>query len=113
MSHTLTTIGETRAAWQAQDAALGAFGPAERLDPTLVHLDRALCMVTNGDTVEGTEYARKVVLQLSLEYRPTIVLRRARAVTAALPVARQDIPAARALREILAIDTTALEGRPT
>ncbi|RSM39782.1 hypothetical protein DMB66_57865 [Actinoplanes sp. ATCC 53533] len=44
-SHALTTLGESRAAWQAQDDAIAAFGPGERLDPTLVRLDRALCMV--------------------------------------------------------------------
>ncbi|WP_233625012.1 hypothetical protein [Actinoplanes sp. ATCC 53533] len=33
-SHALTTLGESRAAWQAQDDAIAAFGPGERLDPT-------------------------------------------------------------------------------
>jgi len=41
-SHALTTIGETHAAWAAQDDALAAFGLGERLDPALVRLDRAL-----------------------------------------------------------------------
>lgn len=35
-SHALTTLGENRAARAAQDDALAAFGPGERLDPTLV-----------------------------------------------------------------------------
>lgn len=103
-SHALTTIGETRAARQAQDDALAAFGPGEHLDPTLVHLDRALCMVTDGDVAVGVDYAATVLLRLPVEYRPTIVIRRARAVAAAVPPSRRTLPAVRALHDALAID---------
>lgn len=107
-SHTLTTLGESRAAWRAQDDALAAFGPGERLDPSLVHLDRALCMVNDGDVSQGADYASTLLLQLPTVYRPTIVLRRARAVADAIPVGRRATRPVRALHEALAIDA-----RPT
>jgi transcriptional regulator with XRE-family HTH domain len=104
-SHTLTTIGETRAAWQAQDDALTEFGAGETLDPTLVKLDRALCLVTNGDIGQGVDYASTVLLQLPSDHRPAIVLRRAHAVASAVPPERRKQPAVRALHETLALDS--------
>jgi transcriptional regulator with XRE-family HTH domain len=102
-SHALTTLGESRAAWQAQDDAIAAFGPGERLDPTLVHLDRALCMVHDGDIAQGADYASTVLQQLPTEYRPVIVLNRAHAVADAIPAGRRAAPIVRALHEVLAI----------
>ena len=103
-SHTLTTVGETRAAWLAQDDALAAFGPGETLDPTLVRLDRALCMVAEGDVRQGADYASTVLLELPADYRPAIVQRSAHAVASAVPAERRALPAVRALHEALAID---------
>jgi transcriptional regulator with XRE-family HTH domain len=102
-SHALTTIGATAEAWQAQDDALAAFHPGERLDPTLVHLDRGLCMVANGDVSHGVDYANTILQDLPPAYRPPIVLRRARAITAAVPATQRALPAVRALTEALAI----------
>jgi transcriptional regulator with XRE-family HTH domain len=102
-SHALTTLGESRAAWQAQDDAISAFGPGEHLDPALVRLDRALCMVHNGDIVQGADYAATVLQQLPAVHRPAIVWRRAQAVAYAIPAARRSTPRVRALHEVLAI----------
>ncbi|WP_146164165.1 helix-turn-helix domain-containing protein [Pseudosporangium ferrugineum] len=102
-SHALTTLGESRAAWQAQDDAISAFGPDEHLDPNLVRLDRALCMVHNGDIVQGADYAATVLQQLPAVHRPAIVWRRAQAVAYAIPAARRSTPRVRALHEVLAI----------
>lgn len=102
-SHALTTLGESRAAWQAQDDALAAFAPGERLDPTLVRLDRALCMINSGDVAQGAGYASDVLQQLTAVWRPVIVLRRAHAVVDAIPAARRGTPAVRDLHEVLAI----------
>lgn len=102
-SHALTTLGESRAAWSAQDDALAAFGPGERLDPTLVHMDRALCMVQQGDVTQGAEYAATVLQSLPSAYRPAIVLRRANAVVDAIPVAGRAAAKVKALSEVLAI----------
>lgn len=109
-SHALTSIGETRAAWDAQDAALAAFGPDEMLDPTLVHLDRALCILQDGDTVGGTDYASKVLFDLPTEYRPAIVLRRATAIAEAVPPRQRTLPAVRRFHDVLALGAGASPG---
>jgi hypothetical protein len=102
-SHALTTIGETRAARQAQDDAIAAFGSHERLDPALVRLDRALCMVRDGDLAGGIEYACTLLLGLPEAYRPTIVMRRATAIADAIPPARRTLPLVRTLHDVLAL----------
>jgi hypothetical protein len=112
-SHALTTIGETGAAWVAQDDALAAFGSAERLDPTLVHLDRALCLVRDGDVVGGADYASGVLRTLSEPHRPVIVIRRARAVADAIPVACRSTPVVRALQDVLAISVSPAAADPS
>lgn len=111
-SHALTSIGETRAAWEAQDAALAAFGPDEMLDPTLVHLDRAFCIVQDGDTVAGADYAAKVLLELPTEYRPSIVLRRATAIADAVPPRQRTLPAVRRFHDVLALGTGTSTNHP-
>jgi hypothetical protein len=102
-SHAFTTLGDSRAAWQAQDDAIAAFGPGERLDPTLVRLDRALCMVHDGDIVQGADYASTVLQQLPAAYRPVIVVRRAQAVADAISHDRRTTPMVRVLHEVLAV----------
>ncbi|MBO3743994.1 hypothetical protein [Actinoplanes flavus] len=62
-----------------------AFGRDEHLDPTLVHLDRAICMINNGDITQGVHHASTVLLDLPTDFRPAIVIRRANAVAAAVP----------------------------
>jgi hypothetical protein len=101
-SHALTTLGESRAAGRAQEDALAAFGPGERLDPTLVHMDRALCMVHEGDVGQAADYAIAVLQDLPSAYRPAIVLRRAHAVIEAVPLPRRATARVKALHELLA-----------
>lgn len=102
-SNALTKMGDTTAAAAAQEAALSAFGPQERLDPTLVHLDRAMCMVRSGDVAGGATYASDVLLGLTEEYRPAIVIRSARALTAEIPPERRSTPAVRHFHDVLAM----------
>lgn len=101
-SHALTTLGENSAARRAQEDALAAFGPGERLDPTLVHMDRALCMVHEGDVGPAADYAIAVLQDLPSAYRPAIVLRRAHAVIEAVPTSRRVSARVKALHEMLA-----------
>jgi transcriptional regulator with XRE-family HTH domain len=102
-SNTYTTIGDYTSAERAQDAALSTFAAEERLDPTLVHLDRAACLLKNGDVTAGAEYASDVLLGLSEEFRPSIVLRKARALTEAIPPSRRSNPAVRKFHDVLAL----------
>jgi transcriptional regulator with XRE-family HTH domain len=102
-SNALTLIGDTKSAVKAQDAALGSFPSGERLEPTLVHLDRAACLLEQGDIVGGVEHATSVLTGLSEEFRPPIVVQRARALGSAIPPQRRGIPAVRHFRDVLAI----------
>jgi transcriptional regulator with XRE-family HTH domain len=104
-SNVFTTMGETTAADKAQDAALSAFAPNERLDPTLVQLDRATCFVKNGDIAGGAEYATGVLLGLTEEFRPSIVLKKARALNEAIPPQHRSIPEVRDFHDVLALGT--------
>lgn len=101
-SDALTRLGDTRAARDAQDSALATFGPTERLDPTLVHLDRAICMIRDGDVAGGVSYATGALLNLPGSYRPAIVTRRADAVAEAVPTRHRRLPAVRDLHDVLA-----------
>jgi hypothetical protein len=102
-SDALTRLGDTAAARDEQDAALATFGPGERLDPTLVRLDRAACMIHDGDVSGGSTFATAALLDLPEPHRPAIVLRRACAVAAAVPVHHRGLAAVRGLHEVLAL----------
>jgi transcriptional regulator with XRE-family HTH domain len=106
-SNTYTTIGDTKTAEHAQEAALSSFAPEERLEPTLVHLDRAACMLWEGDIAGGAGHASDVLLRLPQEFRPPIVLEKARAVSAAIPPDRRGDAAVRQFHEVLALGNQA------
>jgi hypothetical protein len=102
-SHALTSIGDTNAARAAQDAALAAFDPDEWLDPTLVRLDRALCLIHEGDVAGGADHAARTLLDLPAEHRPAIVMRRATTIAHAIPPSRRRLPTVRTYHEVLAL----------
>jgi tetratricopeptide (TPR) repeat protein len=109
-SNTLTSLGETRAARESQDAALAAFSPDERLDPTLLKFDRASCLIKEGDFAGGARYATTVVEGLPARYRSAIVMRYGNAIVNAVPVSHLKLPAVRDLRDILS--AASLESPP-
>ncbi|MBO3744130.1 hypothetical protein, partial [Actinoplanes flavus] len=75
-------------------------------EPLLKHgLDRAICMINNGDITQGVHHASTVLLNLPTDFRPAIVIRRAHAVAAAVPPQRRSLAAVRSLHEVLAIET--------
>jgi transcriptional regulator with XRE-family HTH domain len=104
-SNTLTEIGDTTDAYQAQATALGHYGPDAYLDPTLVRLDRAFCLVQDGEVDEASRFASRVLTELPAEHRSPIVIDRARQLTTAIPAARRNMPAVREFHEVLALGT--------
>jgi len=108
-ANALTALGDTAMAHAAQDTALAIFDKDERLDPSLVHLDRALCLIQDGDVAGGVDYATQILLNLRADYRPAIVYRRALAVAQAVPPDRRSLPTVRALHDVLAIGPTGLD----
>ncbi|NUR59386.1 MAG: helix-turn-helix transcriptional regulator [Catenulispora sp.] len=109
-ANALTALGDTKAARDAQDTALAIFDKGERLDPSLVHLDRALCLIQDGDVTAGAVYASQILLGLRADYRPAIVFRRGVAVADAVPADRRHLPAVRTLHEVLALGPAGLDG---
>ncbi len=48
-----THLGRTEDAWQVQRRALDLYPPTEYLDPTLIRLDRAVCLARDGEPEEA------------------------------------------------------------
>jgi tetratricopeptide (TPR) repeat protein len=70
---TLTNLGATRLALQAQDEALALFPPDEILDPALVRLDRAQALIRAGDLTEGCRLGEEVLVGLPPGYQSPLL----------------------------------------
>jgi DNA-binding XRE family transcriptional regulator len=70
---TLTNLGATRLALQAQDQALGLFPPNEILDPALVRLDRAQALIRAGDLSEGCRLGEEILRGLPPGYQSPLL----------------------------------------
>jgi tetratricopeptide (TPR) repeat protein len=101
-SNALTEIGDTDTSYQAQEAALAHYGPGAFLDPSLVRIDRALCLINDGEVDEAVRFAARALITLPHEHRSPIILERARGLTLAIPAGRRTLPAVREFHEVLA-----------
>lgn len=97
----LTHLGDTAAAWTAQQLALQLCSPDDFMDRTLTQLDRTLCLARDGDTAGALEYATAALAPLTDEQRQGIIAQRGREVLAVLTPWQRRLPAARQLRELL------------
>ena len=57
-SNALTHLGDTAAAWQAQDRALQLVAPTDFMDRAFTELDRAVCLAKDGDAAGAVTYTR-------------------------------------------------------
>ncbi|MGE5287701.1 MAG: hypothetical protein ACM3ML_10955 [Micromonosporaceae bacterium] len=64
-------------------AALEAYPASEHLDRSLISFDRAMCMVARGEVEEALRIGEQTISELPEDYRPEIVLRRARGLAGA------------------------------
>lgn len=96
---TLTNLGATRLALQAQDEALGLFPPNEILDPSLVRLDRAQVLIRAGDLTEGCRLGNEVLRGLPPGYQSPLLASWADDALRAIPAERRVAPEADAFRE--------------
>jgi hypothetical protein len=103
-SNALTETGDTKAAYLAQDVALSHYEPTAFLDPSLVRLDRAICLAKDGEIEEAARFATQSLMSLPQEHISPIVLQRARQVNAAIPSGRRGMTAVREFHEVLAIE---------
>lgn len=100
-SSALTHLGDTRAAWFAQERALELVAPGDFMDRAFIRLDRAMCLATEGDATEASSYARDTLLDLSGAQRLGIIAGRARQIVAAMPSAAHTLPPVRELNDLL------------
>jgi hypothetical protein len=100
-SNALTNLRDTKAAWAAQERALALTPNFDYTDRALTHLDRATCLVHEGDISGATTYATQTLTALTGEERLGIITGRARRIFDALPPHAASLPTARDLRELL------------
>ncbi|MCX9190148.1 hypothetical protein C3Y87_01710 [Carbonactinospora thermoautotrophica] len=102
---TLTQINDSRRAYQAQQRALSLYPPTEHVTPTLIRLDRAACLIHDGDPAGGFRFAGQALLDVAEEYRTPLVMSRARELLAAVPTRDRGQRAVREYLDILALGT--------
>ena len=96
-----TYLGNTRAAWQAQQQALELYSETDYLDRALIRLDRTLCLARDGDSAGALEYAVATLVPLTKDQREGIISLRGREVLEVIPQRQKALPAVRQLCELL------------
>nr|WP_244320385.1 MULTISPECIES: helix-turn-helix transcriptional regulator [Streptomyces] len=102
-SGTLTALGHTKQARQAQEHALRLYPTRTGIDPALLGFEAALCLAHDRDPTAACRLASATYLRIAPEHRTTIVQERARDVLGALPPAARTARAPQELTEILAL----------
>ncbi|WP_281878405.1 hypothetical protein [Nocardia sputorum] len=94
-------LGAIRRAEKAQSAALDLYPPDSRRGPIQIELQRALCLVSAGDSIEGAGYATTTLEELPIEHRTRFVMGLGEQVLAAVPKDQRRTGSARELHELL------------
>lgn len=103
-SGTLTYLGRTGQARHAQQQALALYPVRTAgIDPALLHLEQAICLVQEHCIAEACQLAADTYLNLPAELRTQIIVARTRHVLDALPPRMRLARPARELGEILAL----------
>jgi hypothetical protein len=98
-----THLGDARSAFVAQDRALRLCAPGDYTDWAMTRLDRAHCLIVDGDA-DAVGYAIETLTALTEQQRRGIITLRGYQVLHALPPA-QTTRAARDLRDLLMLTT--------
>ncbi|MFC5887255.1 XRE family transcriptional regulator [Kitasatospora sp. CM 4170] len=98
-----TFLGETGQARAAQHRALGLYPDRTGIDPALLRLEEAICLIKERSLTEGCQLAGHTYLQVPEAHRTEILGSRARAVIDILPARVRSTRAVRELGEILAL----------
>lgn len=87
LSGAMTWLGDTKEAYRVQDEALRLYGPAPTvpIDPALIMLDRALCLVHDLRFADAAAAAREAIANLPDLQRTEIILTKAVQVISAIP----------------------------
>lgn len=84
-ARTFAELGEFDEAWEAQDCALELYPTDVVGDPTIIRLDRALCLVRRNEIDAGCELAVDTLSSLPPEHRASIFLEYGKKILAAVP----------------------------
>ncbi|MGH3853051.1 MAG: hypothetical protein ACRDR6_06045 [Pseudonocardiaceae bacterium] len=84
-ARTLAELGEFDEAWEAQDRALELYPTDMVGDPTIIQLDRALCLVRRNDIDGGCGLAADALSNLPPEHHASIFLEYGKRILAVVP----------------------------
>jgi tetratricopeptide (TPR) repeat protein len=88
----------------AQDAALALYPASQFIDPALVELHRAMCVIVAGDPGEGARHTIHTLQALPLDFRDNALIRRtATLALGVVPEQARTLPAVAEARELLAM----------
>ncbi|HEU5157797.1 MAG TPA: XRE family transcriptional regulator [Streptosporangiaceae bacterium] len=99
---TYTNLGDTHHAEEGLSHALTLYPAQERIDRTLVRLDRAICKVQLGEPEHALAVGRAAILELPDEHRSDMLMHRGRQLAAAVVKKHGDMPAVRDFHDALA-----------
>ena len=84
-ARTFAELGQFDQAWDAQDCALELYPTDVVGDPTIIRLDRALCLVRRNEIDTGCQLAADTLSSLPPEHRASIFLEYSKKILAAVP----------------------------
>jgi hypothetical protein len=97
----LTHLGDTKAAWVAQERALQLVAPNDYMDNAFTRLDRAVCLARDGDASLAASSAADALLALTDAQRQGIITVRAQQVIQAIPNSGRALAPVRDLHDLL------------
>ncbi|MEZ0070269.1 tetratricopeptide (TPR) repeat protein [Streptacidiphilus sp. MAP12-20] len=103
-----TALGEVREARKAQDEALKLYPDHDGIDPALLHLEAALCLVAERSAGEACQLAARTLLQVPENQRTRILSHRAQQVIEALPPSQRRTREVRELGDVLMLPTASV-----
>jgi tetratricopeptide (TPR) repeat protein len=99
---TYTSLGDHQHAEEVLSHAQTLYSAHERVDRTLVRLDRALCRFQAGNPDEALACGQEAIIDLPEEHRADLLMHRARQLGTAIVQKHGEMPAVREFREVLA-----------
>ena len=99
-----TLLQDSRSALRAQDRALELSAPWDYTDRALTQLDRASCLVFDGDVAGALQHATTTLADLTDTQRAGIIAGRARELIGTLPRAQRALPAVGEIRDLVDVD---------
>ncbi|URN05943.1 hypothetical protein LUW74_23315 [Actinomadura madurae] len=99
---TFTNLGDHQHGDEVLSHALTLYAPTDRVDLTLVRLDRAMCKLHAGQPEAALTAGQEAILELPTDHRSDILVHRARQIGAAVNAKCGEIPQLKDFYEALA-----------